>query len=66
MTSTLTRVCCTSAAAPEDAAVTPRPLVMPAVVASSLRAQRTAHAADRLRLGAAYAGSGLVLARSDG
>jgi integrase len=43
-----------------------RVLVMPAAVASGLRAQRTAQAADRLRLGAAYAGSGLVLARGDG
>jgi integrase len=43
-----------------------RALVMPAAVAAALRAQRTAQAADRLRLGGAYASSGLVLARGDG
>jgi integrase len=43
-----------------------RTLVMPAAVATSLRALRTQQASDRLRLGIAYADQGLVFCRTDG
>jgi integrase len=43
-----------------------RTLVMPAAVAAALRAHRTQQAADRLRLGGAYADMDLVFCRADG
>ncbi len=43
-----------------------RTLVMPAAAAAALRALRTEQAAERLRLGGAYADMDLVLCRADG
>jgi integrase len=43
-----------------------RTLVMPAAAAAALRALRTEQAAERLRLGSAYADQDLVFCRSDG
>jgi integrase len=43
-----------------------RTMAMPAVAASALRALRAEQAAARLRVGAAYADTGLVLCRPDG
>ena len=43
-----------------------RTLVLPAATATALRGLRTQQAADRLRLGAAYADTALVFCRADG
>jgi integrase len=43
-----------------------RTLVMPAAVATALRALRTEQAADRLRLGSVYEDNDLVFCRADG